>query len=128
MDLRISSFQEALDVEVVERKGIGHPDSLADILAESFSNDYSLYCLENFGTVLNYWFDKVTLSGGVCSLDFGKCDVLKPVTIYLFGRITTSFGEHQIPYEDLFKRLVLVYLRKFLEITLRKSFYFSILM
>ncbi len=104
MDLRISSFQESLDVEVVERKGIGHPDSLADILAESFSNDYSLYCLENFGTVLNYWFDKVTLSGGVCSLDFGKCDVLKPVTVYLFGRITTSFGEHQIPYENLFKK------------------------
>ncbi len=55
-------------------------------------------------TVLNYWFDKVTLSGGVCSLDFGKCDVLKPVTVYLFGRITASFGEHQIPYEDLFKK------------------------
>ena len=60
MDLKIFSHQELYDVEVVERKGIGHPDSLADILAESFSNDYSLYCLENFGTVLNYWFDKVT--------------------------------------------------------------------
>lgn len=91
------------DMEVVERKGVGHPDSIADLIAEDFSNRYSRYCLQNYGAVFNHWFDKVTISGGVCDLGFGKLAVKKPVTVYLFGRVTSSFGEVIIPYEDLFK-------------------------
>ncbi len=103
MNTFIDTSKNPLDIEVVERKGIGHPDSLADIIAEDFSNRYSLFCLEQFGTVLNYWFDKVTLSGGVCDLGFGRCSILKPITIYLFGRVTTKFADHKIPVEAMFK-------------------------
>ncbi|MCX6738838.1 MAG: hypothetical protein NT098_02165 [Candidatus Parcubacteria bacterium] len=103
MNTLISCSDRPLEIEVVERKGIGHPDSLADIIAEDFSNKYSLYCLENFGTILNYWFDKVTLSGGVSELTFGKHKILKESTIYLFGRATVKFGNHIIPIESLFK-------------------------
>ena len=103
MNTIINSPSNFVEIEVVERKGIGHPDSLADLIAEDFSNKYSHYCLENFGVVLNYWFDKVTLSGGVCELDFGICKILKPVTIYLFGRVTVKFAGHSVPFESLFK-------------------------
>uniref|UniRef100_UPI000ABB2C6C methionine adenosyltransferase n=1 Tax=Nocardiopsis alborubida TaxID=146802 RepID=UPI000ABB2C6C len=46
---------------VVERKGIGHPDSLADLIAEEFSRRYSLHGLDRFGAVPNHWVDKVAL-------------------------------------------------------------------
>jgi S-adenosylmethionine synthetase len=29
-------------IEMVERKGIGHPDTLSDLIADTFSNIYSL--------------------------------------------------------------------------------------
>ena len=35
-------------LEVVERKGIGHPDTLADLVAEMFSKKYIEYCLNEF--------------------------------------------------------------------------------
>ena len=45
-------------VEMVERKGIGHPDTLADVIASAFSNKYSLYCIDAFGFIANHWVDK----------------------------------------------------------------------
>ena len=49
---------EAQDLEIVERKGIGHPDTLADALANEVSSAYSRYCLENFGFILHHNIDK----------------------------------------------------------------------
>jgi hypothetical protein len=45
------------DIAIVERKGWGHPDTLADHLAERLSRAYSRYTLERFGAVLhhNHW-------------------------------------------------------------------------
>jgi S-adenosylmethionine synthetase len=40
-------------VEVVERKGSGHPDTLADGVAEAISRAYSRYCLDAFGAILS---------------------------------------------------------------------------
>jgi len=58
--------------DIVERKGVGHPDTLADLIAEEFSNTYSKYCLKHFGVILNHWADKVVLSGGISELDYGS--------------------------------------------------------
>ncbi|HER5065896.1 TPA: methionine adenosyltransferase, partial [Streptococcus pyogenes] len=47
MDLKITNgFYDPshLSYEVVERKGLGHPDTLADGIAEQIEIDYSLYC------------------------------------------------------------------------------------
>lgn len=87
---------------IVERKGIGHPDTLADFIAEEFSNNYSKYCLKNFGGILNHWFDKVVLSGGVSELDFGSKKIIKPITAYLFGKAVVSVGNKDIPIQDMF--------------------------
>jgi S-adenosylmethionine synthetase len=37
----ISSLQTAGEVEIVERKGIGHPDTICDALAETLSRNLS---------------------------------------------------------------------------------------
>jgi S-adenosylmethionine synthetase len=102
-NINIDPSQEK--IEVVERKGIGHPDSVADIIAESFSNKYSKYCLEHFGEVLNHWFDKVTISGGEAELSPGFLKVLKKPKIYLFGKVTHVINNN-IPLDLMFKETV----------------------
>ena len=65
MNIHIVKNQLAKSIfEFVERKGEGHPDTLADGLAEHLSVKYSNYTLKNFGAVLHHNFDKVGLLGG----------------------------------------------------------------
>lgn len=91
------------EFEVVERKGIGHPDSLADILAEEFSRRYSSHGLDQLGVVPNHWVDKVALIGAASAVDFGGYTVDKPISAYLFGKLTRTVGETEMPIEDIFR-------------------------
>jgi len=93
------------EVEIVERKGIGHPDSLSDIIAEYFSNVYSRYCLDKYDVVLNHWFDKILISGGEAILKPGNSKVIKKPKVYLFGKIT-SIQNGNIPIKELFTDVV----------------------
>jgi S-adenosylmethionine synthetase len=93
-------------VEIVERKGIGHPDTLADFIAETFSNMYSQQCLALFGGIPNHWVDKVVLSGAQAKVTFGEARFLKPITAYLFGKVTRSVGGVVIDIEQLFHHAV----------------------
>ncbi len=106
MDIQITPpYSVSIDeqpVEVVERKGIGHPDTLADLIAETFSNNYSKYCLELLGGVPNHWVDKVLLSGAKSDISFGKASVVKPITAYLFGKVTPSIGDVRVNIEEAF--------------------------
>ncbi|MET7344635.1 methionine adenosyltransferase [Streptomyces sp. NPDC005547] len=90
-----------LDVEVVERKGIGHPDTLADGIAELASIRYSQYCLANFGAVLHHNLDKVAVLGGRAR--FGDRDGIydRPVRVVFGGRISTSFDGRVIPVREI---------------------------
>ena len=46
MRLRVDALSEgAHSIELVERKGLGHPDSICDALAEELSRSLSRYCL-----------------------------------------------------------------------------------
>jgi S-adenosylmethionine synthetase len=66
-----SGVPEPADVTVVERKGWGHPDTLADHLAESLSQVYSRHTLREFGAVLHHNFDKLALLGGASEVRYG---------------------------------------------------------
>jgi S-adenosylmethionine synthetase len=100
------SEQQTLGDEYVERKGIGHPDTLADLIAEECSNEYSKYCIHAFGGILNHWFDKVVLSGGVAELAFGIKKINKPITAYLFGKAVTSLMEKKFQLKNFLKKPV----------------------
>ena len=50
--------------EVVERKGIGHPDTLADGISESISRELCNQYLEEFGQILHHNVDKVLIIAG----------------------------------------------------------------
>lgn len=63
---------ETLPTEIVERKGLGHPDSLADGLANAISVAYSQYCLDKFGYVLHHNVDKLYIGGGMFIIGYKK--------------------------------------------------------
>jgi S-adenosylmethionine synthetase len=87
--------------EFVERKGIGHPDTLADALAEHLSVEYSKYTLNKFGAILHHNFDKVGLLGGASYVTFGKGYLIQPIRILLNGRASTKFGNEELPVKKL---------------------------
>lgn len=87
-------------VEVVERKGLGHPDTLADALAERLSVAYSRYCLDRHGAVLHHNLDKLYLRGGHCRIGLGDFEMTEPVTLTIGGRASASFAGEQVPYRE----------------------------
>ncbi|NMB91828.1 methionine adenosyltransferase [candidate division WWE3 bacterium] len=88
-------------VEFVERKGLGHPDTLSDLLAEYLSVQYSLYTKQKFGAVLHHNFDKVGLLGGSSYVKFGEGHLVNPIRVLLNGRASTRFGDEIIPVKEL---------------------------
>ena len=87
------------DIELVERKGIGHPDSIADGLSEAVSRALSNYYMEHYDTVLHHNTDQVELVGGVSKPVFGSGQMLKPIHILLSGRATNVFKGEMIPVD-----------------------------
>jgi S-adenosylmethionine synthetase len=84
----IGTWIEDRPVEIVERKGIGHPDSLCDGIAERISVEYTRWCQENLGAQLHHNFDKVQLVAGDVEVGFGGGQLLKPIRIQIAGRGT----------------------------------------
>ena len=81
---------EALEVELVERKGLGHPDYIADAAAEEASRALSKYYLDHYGVILHHNLDKVLVVGGQAAPRFGGGEVLQPIYIIVSGRATTE--------------------------------------
>jgi len=98
---RSRSIPDLQPVEIVERKGIGHPDTVCDALAEELSRTYSQYCLEQFGLVMHHNVDKALLWGGISEPCFGGGQVLAPIEIFLAGRATCDYQGVKIPIEQL---------------------------
>jgi S-adenosylmethionine synthetase len=92
---------EDLPVEIVERKGIGHPDSLCDGIAERVSREYTRWCEDNLGTPLHHNFDKVQLVAGEVECTFGGGYIIKPIRIQIAGRGTPSFQGKKVPMETI---------------------------
>ena len=104
--MNLSIFKKSTSInnqpfEIVERKGLGHPDTLADGVAEICSIEYSKYCLDNFGVVLHHNVDKTVILGGQCDLGYGHGTLLKPYRLLVGGRMSRSFGNQEIDIETI---------------------------
>ncbi len=93
---------EKKPVEIVERKGIGHPDSICDGIAERVSVEYTKWCEKNLGAPLHHNFDKVQLVAGDVDIAYGSAELLKPIRIQIAGRGTsvTSDGR-KVPMDAI---------------------------
>jgi S-adenosylmethionine synthetase len=94
-------YIDDLPVEIVERKGIGHPDSLCDGMAERISREYSRWCLENLAVQLHHNFDKVQLVAGEVNVHFGGGEVIRPIRVQIAGRGTPSFQGQRVPLDTI---------------------------
>ena len=92
--------------EIVERKGVGHPDTLCDTISEKVSQAYAQYCLERYGIILRHMVDKIALSGGAAKVKFGGGEMQKPIRLYLNCRFTRAYQQEAIPYLEIVKSVV----------------------
>jgi S-adenosylmethionine synthetase len=81
---------EKQEIEIVERKGIGHPDTICDAIAEEVSRKLSKYYIENFGHILHHNVDKASLAGGRAKARFGGGEILEPIYILMLGRAASE--------------------------------------
>lgn len=88
-------------IEIVERKGIGHPDTICDALAERFSSTLCQFYLDQFGFILHHNVDKALLWGGHAQPAFGGGEVLRPMEIFLSGRAIQEYKGVAVPLEEL---------------------------
>ncbi len=107
---------DELQVELVERKGLGHPDSISDAAAEAVSRELSRYYLERFGRILHHNVDKVLLVGGQASPRLGGGEVTQPIYLLVSGRVTTDVrteaGWEQVPVGPVILRAVKGWIRE----------------
>ncbi len=88
-------------VEIVERKGTGHPDTICDNLAEELSVALCKLYLKEFGFVQHHNVDKALLVGGVADPRFGGGEIITPIEIYLVGRAVKEKDGKLLPVDEL---------------------------
>ena len=99
-------------IEFVERKGIGHPDSIADGLAESVSRALCNMYVKRYGRILHHNTDEVEVVGGQSAPVFGGGSMLEPIYVLLVGRATTQVNGNRLPYRTCALKAAYSYLEK----------------
>jgi len=101
-------------IELVERKCLGHPDSLADGIAESISQALCKTYLEEFGFVLHHNTDQGEVVAGESSPKFGGGKMIRPMYVLLDGRATKQFEGVTIPTDSVAVEAAHKYIHKIL--------------
>jgi S-adenosylmethionine synthetase len=83
-----ASCAAAQDLEIVERKGKGHPDSICDAVMDRISVNLSGEYLERFGTILHHNTDKCLLVAGEAAGIFGGGMMVNPMLLVIGDRAT----------------------------------------
>jgi len=99
-------------IEMVERKGLGHPDNLCDGIAEAVSIALCKEYKSKFGMVLHHNTDKVQLVAGRSNPKYGGGEVISPIYILLGGRATREFEGEEIAVDTVAVKAAKDYLRK----------------
>lgn len=92
---------EQQQIELVERKGVGHPDSICDGVAEEISLALNRAYLEIAGRVLHYNVDKALLVAGVSEPRLGGGRVVEPMRFVLGDRATDTVNGKRIPVHEI---------------------------
>jgi S-adenosylmethionine synthetase len=87
-------------VELVERKGLGHPDTLCDALVEAISLALNRMYRERLGGIPHYNIDKALLVAGQCQKGFGWGEITRPMELIVGDRATFVAGGVALPVED----------------------------
>jgi len=99
-------------VELVERKGVGHPDSIADGIAEAVSRALSREYIRRYGIILHHNTDQVEVVGGRAYPRFGGGEVIRPIYILLSGRAVEFVDREMFPVHEVAIKAAKDYLKK----------------
>jgi S-adenosylmethionine synthetase len=88
-------------IEIVERKGLGHPDYMCDAVMDHISISLSKEYLQKAGTILHHNVDKALLAAGETESKFGGGMVKQPI-LFVFGdRATSEFNSQKIDISEI---------------------------
>lgn len=89
------------EVEIVERKGVGHPDSICDAIMDRVSIALSKEYQKQFGVILHHNIDKAFLVAGDAEIRLGGGRVTDPMRLIFGDRATYSLNGKSIPINDI---------------------------
>ena len=88
-------------IEIVERKGLGHPDYICDAVMDQLSVRLSKIYLEKAGAILHHNVDKSLLVAGETEPRFGGGTVKQPM-LFVFGdRATSKINGEEINVSEI---------------------------
>jgi len=83
-------------LEIVERKGVGHPDYMCDAIADRISISLSKEYMKIAGSILHHNVDKSLLVAGETETKFNGGIVKQPILFVIGDRATTEFDGYKI--------------------------------
>lgn len=89
------------EVEIVERKGIGHPDSICDAIMDRVSIELSREYQKQFGAILHHNIDKAFLVAGDAEIRLGGGRVTDPMRLIFGDRATPGIDGKEIPIREI---------------------------
>ena len=99
-DLKQTSLEKQR-VEIVERKGIGHPDYICDAVMDQISVRLSKIYLEKAGAILHHNVDKSLLVAGEAEPRFDGGIVKQPMLFVLGDRATSEINGEEINVSEI---------------------------
>ena len=88
-------------IEVIERKGLGHPDTICDSIMNEVSVSLSKEYMKKTGTILHHNIDKSLLAAGQVETRFKGGVIKKPMKLIFGDRATYKIDEDEIPVEEI---------------------------
>ena len=92
---------EKQKLEIVERKGLGHPDSICDAIMDRVSVELSKEYLKRVGAILHHNADKSLLVAGDAEIRFGGGKVKEPMLLIFGDRATFNADGAEIPVKEI---------------------------
>src|SRR3989454_6127240 len=88
-------------LEIVERKGVGHPDHICDAIMNEVSVTLSKEYLKRYGAVLHHNIDKGLLAAGEVRRRFGGGEVKRPMLMVFGDRATYDVDGKSLPVDEI---------------------------
>ena len=92
---------EQQKLEIVERKGLGHPDFICDNIMDRISVKLSQEYIRKAGRILHHNIDKSLLAAGEAEPRFGGGIVKQPMLLIIGDRATFDVNGDKIPVKDI---------------------------
>ena len=110
-DLKQIPLEKQL-IEIVERKGLGHPDYICDAVADRISIGLSRVYLEKAGAILHHNVDKSLLRAGETELKFNGGTVKQPILFVIGDRATNRIDGQRIDVEEIATKAAKAWFKK----------------